>query len=79
MINGTFTFLSSLLIKAALSAKNVDRVIVSTDHDKIAELAKQYGAEVPFRRPADISEDVPTEFVIQHAINYLEQKENYHE
>jgi N,N'-diacetyllegionaminate synthase len=70
--------LISYMVKAALAAKKVDRVIVSTDHEKIAELARQYGAEVPFKRPADISEDVPTEMVIQHAINYLEKKENYH-
>ena len=64
-------------IKEAKKAKTLDRIIVSTDHDGIAEVAKKNGAEVPFKRPADISEDVPTEFVLQHAVKYLEEKEGY--
>lgn len=49
----------------------VDRVVVSTDHDGIAETARALGAEVPFRRPADISEDVPSELVTEHALRAL--------
>ena len=64
-------------IECALGSKALDRVIVSTDHDEIARISKECGAEVPFKRPADISEDVATEFVLEHAVNYLEQKENY--
>ena len=64
-------------IKAALDSKCLDRIIVSTDHEQIASISKSYGAEVPFKRPAKISEDVDTEFVLQHAIKHLENKEKY--
>lgn len=63
------------VIKAALASKHLSRVIVSTDHEEIARISRKYGAEVPFKRPADISEDVPTEFVIQHAVNFIEKEE----
>jgi CMP-N-acetylneuraminic acid synthetase len=49
----------------------IERVIVSTDHDEIAAAARMLGAEVPFRRPAAISEDVPSELVTEHALRYL--------
>jgi len=62
-------------IKAALASKYLRRVIVSTDHEEIARIAREFGAEVPFKRPADISEDVPTEFVIQHAVRFMEKEE----
>jgi len=59
-------------IKAALDSGALDRVIVSTDHKGIAEVSIKCGAEVPFIRPADISEDVDTEYVLQHAVKFLE-------
>jgi len=64
-------------IQAALDSRALDRIIVSTDHDEIASVSEKCGGEVPFKRPADISEDVDTELVLQHAINYLENEENY--
>jgi CMP-N,N'-diacetyllegionaminic acid synthase len=64
-------------INAAITSKVLDRVIVSTDHKEIARISKDAGAEVPFQRPADISEDVSTELVLKHCINYLENVENY--
>lgn len=64
-------------IEGAVASKVLDRVIVSTDHDEIARVSREAGAEVPFRRPPDISEDVETELVLQHAINYLESQEGY--
>jgi CMP-N,N'-diacetyllegionaminic acid synthase len=65
-------------IELAKSIKNIDRVIVSTDSEEIAVVAKQYGAEVPFIRPFDISQDnTPTLPVLQHAVKYLEETENY--
>ncbi len=67
--------LVAYVIGAALASRYLRRVIVSTDHDKIAEISRQYGAEVPFKRPVDISEDVPTEFVIQHAVKFVEKEE----
>ena len=65
------------MIAAALSAKLVERVIVSTDHPEIARIARECGAEVPFVRPADIAEDVASECVTQHAVRYLETTEQY--
>jgi len=44
-------------IEAALSAKTVDRVIVSTDDRDIADVALKYGAEVPFLRPSELAGD----------------------
>jgi CMP-N-acetylneuraminic acid synthetase len=52
----------------------IERIIVSTDHDGIMETAKRHGAEVPFRRPADISEDVPSELVTLHALTFLKDE-----
>lgn len=49
----------------------VDRIIVSTDDDEIMAVAREHGAETPFRRPADISEDVPSEMVTEHALRFL--------
>jgi CMP-N,N'-diacetyllegionaminic acid synthase len=60
------------VVEAACRATRLSRVIVSTDHDEIARLAVEYGAEVPFRRPADLAEDVASELVTQHAVRMLE-------
>jgi CMP-N-acetylneuraminic acid synthetase len=69
--------LISYMICAAKSAKYIDRVIVSTDHQVIARISREYGAEVPFIRPTDIAEDVASELVTQHAVRYLEDEEDY--
>ena len=66
--------LISWCIEAALGSKYLDRVIVSTDHDGIAEVALAAGAEVPFKRPAEIAEDVPSEIVTQHALEFHEKE-----
>jgi len=56
-----------------------DRIIVSTDSPKIAEVAKQYGADVPFLRPKELATDTSPKIpVLQHAVRYLEQEENDH-
>lgn len=66
-------------IDAGLNSKLVDRVIVSTDNEKIARIAKKCGAEVPFKRPAKLATDTAnTPSVIQHAVRFLEEKENYY-
>ncbi|MDB2518117.1 acylneuraminate cytidylyltransferase family protein [Amylibacter sp.] len=64
-------------IALAKKIKEIDRVIVSTDHPEISKVAIELGAEVPFERPADISEDVASELVTEHALRYLLQEENY--
>lgn len=62
-------------IKAALSSKCFDKVIVSTDCEEISSLSKKIGAEVPFLRPKSLSDDyTPTIPVINHAIEYMQKK-----
>ncbi|PUE67210.1 pseudaminic acid cytidylyltransferase [Arcobacter lacus] len=65
-------------IEVALKSKLFDKVIVSTDDEEIAKIAKEFGAEVPFLRPKELSDDFTgTGAVINHAINFLkEQGEN---
>lgn len=59
-------------IAAAKSARGLDRVIVSTDDERIARVAVEYGAEVPFLRPAEFSGDnAPALDVIAHALKNL--------
>lgn len=59
-------------IEAAQESGCFDRVIVSTDDDEIAAVAKQWGAEVPFKRPAELSDDYTgTIPAIAHAIRTL--------
>ena len=64
-------------IAAAKLSKKIDRVIVSTDSQKYTEIAKQYGAEVPFIRPDKISIDtaIDRDFLI-HSMNWFEENEN---
>jgi len=63
-------------IAVAKLSKRIDRVIVSTNSQKYAEIAKQYGAEVPFIRPDEFSTDTATDkdFLV-HAMNWLEENE----
>ena len=70
--------LIAYIIETALKVKELDRVIVSTEDEEIAEVAKEYSAEVPFMRPEELTRDeTPTLPVLQHAVKYLEDKENY--
>lgn len=65
-------------IGAALNAKGVDRVLVSTEDEEIAEVARQYGAEVPFLRPLELSQDeTPTLPVLQNVVFELKNLENF--
>lgn len=60
-------------IRAAQEAECFDHIIVSTDDAEIAEVAREYGAKVPFLRPAVLSDDhTPTSPVVAHAINEIE-------
>lgn len=59
-------------ITCALQSGVVDKVVVSTDDEDIAEVAKSYGAEVPFLRPPQLADDfVGTSPVVRHAIEAL--------
>lgn len=65
-------------IKAALTSPSITRVIVSTDCEKIAEIARFYGAEVPFMRPLQFADDLSTDLdVFTHALDWLKINENY--
>ncbi len=65
-------------IEEAKKSKYITRVIVSTDDAEIAEVARVYGAEVPFIRPAEISGDLATDVeFLTHALDFLKEKEGY--
>ncbi len=68
-------------IGAAARSKLFDRIIVSTNSPEIAEIAQDYGAEVPFIRPENLSDDfTPTAPVLAHALEWLaahESRPNY--
>lgn len=60
-------------IEAAQASGCFDRILVSTDDEEIAQVAREYGAEVPFLRPAHIADDHATTMdVMQHAITWCE-------
>ncbi len=65
-------------IEATKQSRHITRTIVSTDDEEIATVARQYGVEVPFLRPAEISGDLATdvEFLL-HALDFLRKKEHY--
>ena len=59
-------------IEQALAVKRITRVIVSTDSEEIAAVARNYGAEVPFIRPTELARDDSPEWLAwRHALNYL--------
>lgn len=65
-------------IAAARQSSQVTRVIVSTDDEEIAAVAREYGAETPFLRPAELAQDNTTDLpVFEHALHWLEQNEGY--
>lgn len=65
-------------LEAAQNAQMVNRVIVSTDDADIAEVAKKYGAEVPFLRPENLSGDeAKTVDVLKHTLTFLQETEQY--
>ena len=60
-------------IKAAIESKFVDRVIVSTDDEEIAHIAKSLSAEVPFLRPKELAQDNSSGIdPVVHALNNLQ-------
>jgi len=65
-------------VAAGLAARRVDRVVVSTDNEAIAAIARRYGAETPFLRPAQYSQDeTPDLPVFRHALQWLAEHEGY--
>ena len=65
-------------IAAGLRAEQVNRVIVSTDDNEIADRAKDYGAEVPFLRPSEYARDETRDLpVFLHALDWFSKHEGY--
>ncbi|QWE06939.1 cytidylyltransferase domain-containing protein [Polynucleobacter sp. JS-JIR-5-A7] len=65
-------------IESGLESNYVDTLIVSTDGVDIANIAKEYGAEVPFMRPSELAHDHSTTLsVIEHAINFYQARNEY--
>ena len=65
-------------IAAGLAAETVNRVIVSTDNEEIAEISRRYGADTPFTRPEEHARDQTPDFpVFQHALEWLHAHEDY--
>jgi YrbI family 3-deoxy-D-manno-octulosonate 8-phosphate phosphatase len=66
-------------IIAAKQSSLVTRVIVSTEDEEIASVARQYGADTPFLRPIELAQDETTDLpVFVQAINWLEKNQGYH-
>lgn len=65
-------------IAAGLQSQLVTRVIVSTDDEEIAAVARDWGAETPFLRPAEFAQDDTTDLpVFEHALRWLRENEGY--
>jgi CMP-N-acetylneuraminic acid synthetase len=61
-------------IEQALAVERIERVIVSTDSEEIAEVSRQFGAEVPFVRPAYLAADTSPELLAwRHGLEYLKE------
>ncbi len=72
---GGFPLIAYSIAVAKLS-KNIDRVIVSTDSAEIAGIAKKFGAEVPFLRPAEFATDKSKDIdFVMHVLNWLKENE----
>src|SRR3989338_3142947 len=64
-------------IAAAKLSKTIARVIVSTDSEEMAEVARSFGAEAPFMRPAEFARDTSPDIeFVQHAIQWLKEHES---
>jgi len=65
-------------IEQALSVNDISRVIVSTDDSDIADVARDYGAYVPFMRPEYLASDTASEWdAWRHALEYLKEEEGF--
>jgi CMP-N,N'-diacetyllegionaminic acid synthase len=67
-------------IRQALEVPSITHVVVSTDSEEIAAIAREYGAETPFIRPKELAQDhTPTEPVMSHAIGWYETHGIWHD
>lgn len=64
-------------IEKALKSSHIDKIVVSTDSEEIAEIAVRYGADVPFLRPKELATDEATSFsVVEHCLEFLKTTDN---
>jgi CMP-N-acetylneuraminic acid synthetase len=64
-------------IEASIKSNCFDEVIVSSDDDNIIEIAKKYGASVPFIRPKELASDTATSYdVVKHAVEFYKNELN---
>jgi len=65
-------------VESAQKSGVFDRIILTTDDQKIADMAKKYGCEVPFMRPAELAGDAVQHLpVLRHAVQWLKDNEGY--
>ncbi len=65
-------------IEEAKKSEYINRIVVSTDNEGIANISKKYGAEVPFLRPLELAQDdTPTIECVIHMLNVLKENEDY--
>ena len=65
-------------IEQARASRRITRTMVSTDDPEIADVARSYGAEVPFLRPGELAQDLSTDLdVFRHALEHLRDREDY--
>ena len=65
-------------IEEAKKSEYINRIVVSTDNEEIANISKKYGAEVPFLRPLELAQDdTPTIECVIHMLNVLKENEDY--
>jgi spore coat polysaccharide biosynthesis predicted glycosyltransferase SpsG/CMP-N-acetylneuraminic acid synthetase len=64
-------------LEEAKKSRFPHRLIVSTDHPKVKEVAEKYDAEVPFLRPEELAtDDAELKSIVRHAVTFVEEKEN---
>ena len=65
-------------IEHSLASKLINRTIVSTDHEEIAKVSEEYGAEIPIYRSKELAGDNILDLpVFEHMLTYLKEEENY--
>lgn len=63
-------------IETAQAVSRIERVLVSTDSDEIAQVARKFGADVPFVRPSELARDDTAEWLVwRHALNFMKEQE----
>jgi CMP-N,N'-diacetyllegionaminic acid synthase len=66
------------VLEAAAASKHIDRIMVSTDSEKYAAIARTFGAEVPYLRPSALAQDMSPEYeYVKHLLEWLEANESY--